>query len=100
MTEDIKLAVKKGAYWLDQVYPEWVGVISLDRLDLQLGGSCVLGQIGGDYWEFFRLFKSITEFNSDVTAWMEDHGFEALDDYDELTDAWVELIEERRADVR
>lgn len=38
-----------GAKFLDAVRPNWTDDIDLDRLDLQDGDNCILGQLFDDY---------------------------------------------------
>lgn len=49
MSEDLFLAVKKGAYLLDEKYPKWHESIDLDILDLGRADLCILGQLGREH---------------------------------------------------
>lgn len=124
MFEEYQLAVKKGAYWLDEVYPSWFEAINLESLDLSTANSCVLGQLVSkddpDCFGFFTMTKwlaegianSKSEYKSPlyqrhvVDEFMHDNGFNinedvALDDIDEesvfgmLTDLWAQEVERR-----
>lgn len=101
--EEARLRVKHGAYWLDQVYPEWVDKINLQTFDISRGDRCVLGQIAGG-----ELLFDLPEYASPVSGFtvlmvwaheaggyefMEEHGFAG---WAQDQNAWVDLIEERR----
>ena len=107
--EEAKLAAKRGAYWLDTVYPEWTSAINLSRLDLSEASSCVIGQLFGSNedhrsgWMRFQDFAVGSNY-ADREAlnayhdFVADHGFEWVSNestYSELTDAWYDLIKER-----
>jgi hypothetical protein len=49
MKQQLALAVKKGAYLLDEQFPEWRRQINLGILNLASSSCCVLGQLYGDY---------------------------------------------------
>ena len=49
MKTQLALAVKKGAYLLDEQNPGWRQQVAVGKLDLSSGRSCVLGQLYGDY---------------------------------------------------
>lgn len=106
MNEDIKLAVKRGAYWLDEHYPEWEGLIDLATLDLRSPSHCVLGQIGERLhggWTFYDMARD-HGWGGDGEA--HHHGFDVNGDdltedpgiFERYTEAWKEFIEERRAE--
>lgn len=96
--------VAAGAAWLDEHQPGWIDVIDLERLDLQAACFCILGQLHGNFW-------TSPSFTGDRTRRIEaaaPYGF-AIDDegggleveeaqYEALTAAWRELIEQRRAE--
>ena len=98
--EDIKLAVKKGAYWLDEVYPEWEGMVDLEALDLQSSRCCVLGQIEVSAGRLWSGYTSVLVKHCLSNEFAVDHGFNKADDagetYAQLTEAWIEFIGERR----
>jgi hypothetical protein len=100
ISEDTQLAVKQGAYWLDQVYPEWTDHINLFTLNLVSAQKCVLGQIAGEFGRVMDLAQA-RELGDPMAAlyWMIDHGFCAShrSTYSELTDAWSNLVRERWA---
>lgn len=95
-TEDHRLAVKKGAAWLDEVRPGWIDAIDVAQLDISSGACCILGQVfadeadedwcsGYDYainhWEEVRANEDQLGFNGS--------GFRGL------TRAWIDYIEGR-----
>jgi hypothetical protein len=91
--------VNAGAAWLDQHQPGWVDRIDLDRLNLEATCHCILGQLHGDYYE------ALDDLGRRVPGqWTaEGLGFNAStrsadEEYDELTAAWRQLIEQRRAE--
>lgn len=102
--EDIKLAAKRGAYWLDHTYPEWLDAIDTTRLNLASTERCVLGQLmgGGTYLDFVDALRGADI--GVVLHWLLEHGFtmsmpmptEAH--WNLLTDAWKEQIRERRGE--
>lgn len=98
--EEVTLAVKKGAAWLDQVYPEWIGLIDLGKLAMLQSESCILGQAAGD-------FNSVEAWlyggmaSTHVDALMEEMGF-TIHSWDpeawhELDAAWTAYILEHRS---
>lgn len=97
-TTAIAERVAAGAAWLDANFPGWARQVDLGKLDLANCRRCVLGQLIGDY--------------NDAPDWVWENaltlGFTALDlhdndardvDFDDLTDAWWDLITVRRAQV-
>lgn len=93
--EDVKLAVKKGAVWLDENYPDWVGSISLYDLDMAECSDCIIGQVIGDYNDLIGPKQTF--------AWAVEHGFEAradyvrdiMDEYRNLETVWTAEVEKR-----
>lgn len=103
--EDIKLAVKRGAAWLDENDPEWVQKIQLETLKMSDSGQCILGQTRGHYAMAISKICGDEHF-----PWANEHGFnlseEELDEkpigdiyrgYRKLDQAWTEYIKNRRA---
>lgn len=70
-TERLTAAVDKGVELLDQQQPGWRDRIDVSSLDMHQGGSCVLGQLFGDYFDG----RSKLGLNADDAI---DHGFMAL----------------------
>lgn len=106
---DLELTVEAGAAWLDRVKPGWPQLIDLQRLDMSMPTSCVLGQVfeeealhddytpSGYTW---ALDEHDDEFAGDPeldSVWQNAYGFEAMADaqYPELQAAWRQLIEDR-----
>src|ERR1700745_2441842 len=76
--EDLKLAVKHGAYWMDVNYPEWAEAIDLQRLNMFSCRSCIVGQAVGSYYKTIQraaYAEGITE--DEGFQWARDHGFQA-----------------------
>jgi hypothetical protein len=105
ITEEDRLAVKKGAYWLDQVYPEWLEAINLDYLNLQSEAHCVIGQVVSGpvihpgYALMVEWLREVWPLD-DIDIWMHEHGFNLTPDrferWEQLTQAWADYIEEHR----
>lgn len=103
--------VAAGATYLDEHEPGWWKLIELGRLNLASGCRCVLGQLEmartGDPWSNYcdavdRL--GLADSQSAALGFecspggVTDYDYEARDaEYAELTVAWRELIEKRRA---
>jgi len=47
---DLKLAVKKGIFLLDEKVPGWREKIDVAELDMTSPCHCILGQVTGDYF--------------------------------------------------
>lgn len=97
--------VEAGAAWLDHNKPGWWHTINLDRLDIESGCNCILGQVYGGYDES----PFAARWDRETDAYLGDlRGFNSLGtldrfaevvDYRALTEAWRELIEERRTGI-
>lgn len=93
--EDMRLAVKRGACWLDEAYPNWIRDLDLNALQMRSCYQCVIGQAVGSYYEVIE---------SD--DWAEEHGFQAPEEhlsyrdvveyYERLDSLWTEVVEERQ----
>lgn len=87
---DAEAQVKRGAAKLDQVNPGWHWVISIDKLQMYMWDSCILGQL---YGTFVAGETTLELVDKDA----EYFGFfRENDDYEELHDLWVAEIEGRR----
>lgn len=98
--------VRRGAEYLDDVDPSWYRRVNADTLELSSGGSCILGQLHGDFRMGLtrsRLYdlSSAPRANLSPVAF----GFhchynvgEELQrkDYEHLTRAWQEVIQKRQ----
>ena len=95
----IKKMIKRGAKWLDKNEgPTWVFRINLDRLDLNSGTNCILGQLHDEGYHGY-LYDEGKDY-----GWAVRHGFdwETVENVetvnpDDLTDAWRAWITERRS---
>jgi hypothetical protein len=94
---------KLGARILDLTQPGWAQRITLSGLRMAGCGSCVLGQLFGDYWRgaeaVFALRKSEGEYGPHKAA--IEAGFHDSDGRDDVTygnlqKAWVREIETRQ----
>jgi hypothetical protein len=95
--------VAKGAAFLDESEPSWWQVIDLDALDMEQGCNCVLGQLHpSNTDEELHYLGALFQFglphgpDSDADISL---GFFTEDplEWAPLTEAWRNLIEERRA---
>ena len=95
VTTTIQDRVQAGMTLLDQRLPGWEDHIDLDRLDMRLFGSCILGQLYGSEVATENLGLQITD--SYQTNQVVQHGFGSGEhSYDDLTQAWREAIKVRR----
>lgn len=87
--EDTKLAVKKGASWLDENHPDWVMDIDLSRLEMDSCVNCVIGQAVGDY--HFTVSKASSE--GIWGNWAQEHGFTCHSNYPPETESVTEQMD-------
>lgn len=89
----IARAVARGARWLDAHNPGWwkEDKITLNCLDLQYPGSCVLGRLQGDFYEACYVHGL-------DKAEAKHLGFTKRKEWrwSDLTVEWRRVIEERR----
>jgi hypothetical protein len=91
--------VARGAALLDEKQPGWWQRIYPDIIDIDSCERCVLGQVyeaedGNDY----GYSTGLTALGIDLGGPEHDHGFDCdWDEQEDLTAAWRELIESRRA---
>lgn len=128
MTATITERVTAGAAFLDEHDPDWwkadvERAIDLDELDLELSGTCVLGQrcpldvlarhleCGVDELTaldhsdaYFAYVEQLSALDGDnLTLWSRGHGFtlathgDAPFAWEDLTAEWKRLIEARRS---
>lgn len=88
--------VERGAQWLDRVYPEWVDVINLDKLNMSNSSLCVWGQITKLKSRGWDLIMKVTRGTTGNEDWVTTHGFETYFEHGELTALWTEEIKKRR----
>lgn len=104
ISEDAKIAVKRGIFWLDENHPGWAERIDLDQLEMAECETCVIGQAVGDYTETIRN----QAFNTrESVLWAVEHGFEwpgvavyneaanPTYDYSDLDTLWTEEVKKR-----
>lgn len=100
--------VTRGAALLERFDPGWWQRINLDELALDSPCHCILGQLYYDdqnpqasYLAGVAWVRSVMPTRSAADTADEDCGFdesgESPDEYEQLTAAWRELIESRRA---
>jgi hypothetical protein len=87
--------VQRGAAWLDQHQPGWDKTIDIYSLDIQFTNCCVIGQIFGDYNEWYA--KTNDQF-------VRRHGFDCLHrkdkNFGKLTKVWMNEIARRQERIR
>lgn len=92
ISEDVKLAVKKGANWLDLNHPGWAHKLDINKLNMDDCQNCVIGQAVGNYWETIG-----------GTRWAIEHGFDtpsnstdiAAQGYADLETLWTNEVKKR-----
>lgn len=102
-------AVEQGAALFDQIKPGWFNTIDLLRLDISNCLDCAVGQFFEREYCYARVdvlkaIDPVISWESDISRayrLMEAHGFDASPEYgyDDLTIAWRDLIEKRRANA-
>jgi len=101
MDADITSRVAQGAALLDRTVPGWEDRIDLTRLDQAKWTSCTLGQLGAAPGSFENTLVALGLI---PTSTLCDYGFYAYgrvqeranEEYAALTDAWRDLIQQRR----
>lgn len=85
----LKKRAAAGAAYLDKREPGWADKINLASLDMSFCVTCVIGQLYGDYYEYYKM----------PLSWKEDLGFTILPDkapskkeWEELTECWKDEI--------
>lgn len=86
ISEEARLAVKRGAYWLDENYPGWENRLELDTLFMNDCHLCVIGQVVGNYFETIA-----------GEEWAIEHGFDADEyyGYSVLEKCWTDVVIDR-----
>lgn len=76
--EDMKLAVKKGAYWFDENHPGWAKNINTAKLDMANCERCVIGQavMHMSYWAVIDEAEG-SMYTQNAMNWAIEHGFDA-----------------------
>jgi hypothetical protein len=101
-----KEEVAQGAAWLDQNRPGWEFKLDLAELNLSSAHTCVLGQIDGNFWETLsKMHRDGDDGAQFELSWAAERGFFVITDetkwaegaraYNQLTDAWRDLIKHR-----
>lgn len=105
--ENMKLAVKRGAYFLDERYPNWASAINLDNLVMDDCERCIVGQAIGDYGQAIGKAAGVQPYTRDSHHWAVDHGFDLPDDiynqndqilgeqFYELEGLWADQVRDR-----
>lgn len=108
MNEDMILAVKRGAHFMDEHYPNWATAIQLDRLEMNDCAVCVVGQAIGDYSNSIAEMSGTRSYSREANDWAEENGFDvpnalsgdyAIQNYyRKLETLWTEQVRERLGD--
>lgn len=89
--------IKRGAQYLDSVYPNWANVIDLVTFDFNKSQYCVLGQTLG--WTRATHDRLSADFPDQYDI-LAEFGFDLpMDDditSDEMGELWLEAINSRR----
>lgn len=91
----LKRRVNRGAELLDEKYPDWHWKVMIGTLDMGNPGSCVLGQLYGNFYDAVPILK--LSFNDSTY----ENGFsldtrERWNSWSALTRHWTRAIEQRR----
>ncbi len=87
----VRAHVNNGALVLDQVWPNWIENINLDKLSIVDPFDCILGQLYGMYTVGIAKL-GVYGYNDLGFTMSNESGFNA----DFVTGMWRELIEMRR----
>lgn len=105
--ENMKLAVKRGAYMLDENVPRWAELIRLEDLEMDDCVSCIVGQAIGNYGQAIAQLSGIDEYSHKCFDWAIDHGFDIPQEmfsqgdgtgsraYRQLETLWTEEVRKR-----
>lgn len=77
ISEDQRLAVKKGIYWMDENYPGWETRIDFDSFAMAKCDSCVIGQACMDL-DYFSVLEVGSGSMTGGEAWAIEHGFDVV----------------------
>lgn len=96
-------AVAKGAAWMDDAYPGWVGEVDLGSLNMRLSNADIHWQVTGiDIFDAMVAAGELTSeyWDNGMQEWAGEHGFLFNDDRATRPEAWEELTEAWRQEVR
>lgn len=79
ITEDMKLAVRKGTQWLNENHPGWESRIDTSNLHMDDCDTCIIGQAVMDkgYWAVLEEASGTSGFSDESMNWAIEHGFDA-----------------------
>lgn len=113
---DTEERVERGARLLDEIAPGWETRINLETLDLESTYSCICGQLFAENGRTSELSQGPSFYQSGFdwfactlyeqgAAWAKALGAKAhtsqfgfdieAEEYEELQDAWIDLIKDR-----
>lgn len=105
INEDYILAVKRGAYWMDENHPDWAQRIELDCFQMDDCQECIVGQAIGDYGTSIAKASGSHSWSKVGNDWAVEHGFDvpmkAYEDdaeyeaYLDLETLWTEQVRDR-----
>ena len=99
--EDIELIVERvnrGALVLDEEKPGWREKVVPDKLNMNNGSFCIIGQVYGEYDEYIGVPFGMDDTPQDATYEAVDHGFMVGEDgapWALLDLVWVTMLQER-----
>lgn len=106
--ENARARVQRGAEYLDEIDPTWYRDVEPTTLELASGGSCILGQLHGDFRLGLGRSQLINMSSAPRTSLSPvTYGFKCRQnvpeeqqqrDYVLLNQAWREAIRERQAE--
>lgn len=96
----IEERVRKGAELLNKLEPDWLIRIDSAHLDISDSRSCVLGQLFGHFSEGAGILgcshKELVSHGFASTSRGGGASYKAYEEYNKLTDAWMDYIEKER----
>jgi hypothetical protein len=106
MNEDTILAVKRGAYFMDENYSGWASKIDFDRFEMSNCQQCIVGQAIGSYMTEIAVISGEVLGSHEANDWAVAHGFDVTTEayyesedgfvaYRELETLWTEQVRER-----
>lgn len=103
--EEYALAVKTGAYWMDESYPGWAQKIKLNYFKMDQCEHCIVGQAIGDYHTAIAAATGTKPMSRSGSEWAVEHGFDVpMRDFDleqeyaayqHLESLWTDQIRDR-----
>lgn len=96
--------IESGIRWMDHYFPDWLGIVNVDGLQMNDVTKCVVGQVLKDYFDadFWSLELSSFCVENDLPILSRketvDLGFATDGDYPILTSEWISAIESLKSE--